>query len=605
MADMLSVDEAALQKAWRLEDIYPSIDVWEADAAELAREVENVSAWTGRLGEGGAILEALRARDRVLALLMKVGGYGRLRYASDATSEENLQLAARAGMLFARAQEALAFLEPEIVALPAGTIARTLAAEPGLEPYRAELELLAAKGEHVLSAETEATLAALGEALNAPGGIHDQIHATLPYEEIEDEQGRQQSMSLARYYFGFALSPDREVRRRAYETLMAPIRMQRTALAGTLIAAVKRDVALARVRGYPSTAAMFLEPQGVPEAVYHNVVDTIHRAVSPHVQRLLRLRARVVGEQPLRIFDMSAPLVAEDDSPLSWEKGADLLMDALAPFGEEYGRILRTALHDRWVDRGDTPGRAAVPFCSPVYGVHPYVLTEWADRRSNLFALAHEIGHAVHFALADAAQLPANGSPGSERIVLFIEVPSRVNELMLTAHLLAHEADPGRRAAINLHLLDNLMTSLRTTMLGAHLERRLHRAAEAGEPITLPSIMAMEGEVFEGFFGDTLAIDDDVRLYWAQWPHYYAGTYSFTYPAGMICAHAIAEAVRTEGQPAAERFLRSLRAGASLPVLELVRMACVDLASREPIERFGAFFGRMVDEVEAAFSAVG
>src|SRR5947209_9666463 len=602
----MSGDGTTPERTWRLEDIYASVEAWEADAVALTPKIAALSGWAGRLREGSeALLGVLRARDEIYALLARLYGYARLRAASDATAPENLELAARAGALYARVAEALAFFEPEAVTLPAGTIERWLTEELELAPYRSELEALAARAQHVLSPETEGVLAALGEALEAPAEIHQQIHATLPYEEVEDEGGRRVRVGLARYYFGLASSPDREVRRRGYEAVMAPVRMHRTALAGTLIAAIKRDAALARLRGYPSTAAMFLEPQGVPVEVYHNVTDTIHRAVAPHVQRLLRLRGQAVGERPLRLFDMTAPLLDCDDPPLSWEKGSDLLVDALAPFGEEYGQILQTALHDRWVDRAENPGRAAVPFCSPVYGIHPYVLTQWDDRQANLFVLAHEIGHAVHFGLADSSQVPANGSPGSERIVLYIEVPSRVNELMLAFHLLAHESDGRRRAAINLHLLDNLLGSLRTTMLGTHLEQRLHRAAEAGEPITLPAIMDMEGEIFAGFFGDTLAIDDDVRLYWAQWPHYYAGTYSFTYPAGMICAHAVAEAIRDEGRPAAERYVESLRAGASLPVLELVRLAGVDLASPEPIERFGAFFGRMVDEVEAAVGGRG
>ena len=73
----------------------------------------------------------------------------------------------------------------------------------------------------------------------------------------------------------------------------------------------------------------------------------------------------------------------------------------------------------------------------------------------------------------------------------------------------------------------------------------------------------------------------------------------------MVCAYAIAEAIHAEGQPAAGRYLQSLRAGASLPVLELVRLAGVDLASPQPIERFGDFFGRIVDEGEIAAGGQG
>jgi oligoendopeptidase F len=49
-----------------------------------------------------------------------------------------------------------------------------------------------------------------------------------------------------------------------------------------------------------------------------------------------------------------------------------------------------------------------------------------------------------------------------------------------------------------------------------------------------------------------------------------------------------------EGRPrAVDGYLAALRAGSTLPPLELTQMAGVDLGSREPYERFAAFFGHL------------
>jgi oligoendopeptidase F len=53
-----------------------------------------------------------------------------------------------------------------------------------------------------------------------------------------------------------------------------------------------------------------------------------------------------------------------------------------------------------------------------------------------------------------------------------------------------------------------------------------------------------------------------------------------------------------EGRPrVVDGYLAALRAGSTLPPLELAQMADVDLGSREPYERFAAFFGHLVDEL--------
>ena len=84
-------------------------------------------------------------------------------------------------------------------------------------------------------------------------------------------------------------------------------------------------------------------------------------------------------------------------------------------------------------------------------------------------------------------------------------------------------------------------------------------------------------------------------------PHYYMGLYPYTYSAGLTCGTAVAQRIKEEGQPAAEQWVEVLKLGGSLPPMELMARAGVDLTKPEPIRKAVAYVGSLIDELEASF----
>lgn len=97
------------------------------------------------------------------------------------------------------------------------------------------------------------------------------------------------------------------------------------------------------------------------------------------------------------------------------------------------------------------------------------------------------------------------------------------------------------------------------------------------------------------------AVDDGAHLYWAQQPHFYMNLYPYTYAAGLAGGYALVRALREEGQPAVDRWLRLLTRGNTRPALELLRDAGVDLGSAEPLRQAVDYAGSLVDELERSF----
>jgi len=593
-------DQIPLEQTWNLGDIFADLPAWEADLGRLDGQVAAVTQFRGRLAEGGAtLLACLQARDAVLASMAKLGGYARLGVSTDGLSPQAQATSSRATALAAQVGAALSFLDSELSALPDGVIEGYLAGEPALAAYRLQLELLLRDRPHQLAPETEQTLAALGEVLEAPSTIWGQATAVdLTCVPVRGADGAEHPVSIAAYVFGQAQAPDRELRRRGYLSLAAGIGQHKATLATTLSTVIRRNVTLAKLRRYHSATEMLLEGQQVPEAVYRNVLNVVHDEIAPHYRRLMRLKQRVLGLDTVYRYDVEAPLDPAYEPVTSFAESERTIREGLAVLGDEYDAILAAAFRDRWVDRAENLGKRSGAFCATIYGVHPYVFTTWRDNLRSTFILAHELGHAGHGMLSSRNQVISN----TRTALFFVEAPSTANEMILSRHVLARTTDARLRRWLILQSLGTFTHNMVTHLLEAHFEQRLYDLAKAGQPLTLSTIMQVQSEVFERFYNGSVVVDDAARLYWAQQPHFYIGLYPYTYAAGLSCSHSIAEAIHQEGQPAVERWLRTLKAGGALPPIELMRMAGVDLTNPEPIRRAVAYFGSLVEELERGFA---
>jgi oligoendopeptidase F len=599
MADRPARADVPVELTWNLDDLYATPQLWEADFLALDDDLQAVAAFEGKLGQGPrALLDALQARDAFMTRLVRLSGYARLHLSTDALSGQNQAMSARADSFGARAAAALAFLTTELVALPDGALERFLDEEPALAPYRLQIEDLIRRKPHVLAPPTEQAIAALSETLDLPGVVWQRATAAdLRCDPIAGEDGHETAVSIAAYVFGFKYSPDRDVRRRAYESLGAGLDRHKATLATTLAAHIKRNVTMARLRGYGSAAEMILAPQRIPLDVYRNVCDTVHDGMAPHVRRLNELRQRLLGIDRMHMYDLEAPLDPGYDPPTTFAESEQLIREGLRPLGAEYDSFVAAAFRDRWVDRADNLGKRSGAFCASVYGVHSYVFTTWSDNLRSAMILAHELGHVGHGMLAGKNQLISNTRAG----LFFIEAPSTANELLVGQHILDTTADKRLRRFMVMQFLGTFIHNMVTHMLEAHFERRLYELAEADKPLTVGTILQTQADVYERFYDGAVVVDDAARLYWAQQPHFYVNLYPYTYAAGLSCGTVVVDDIRRHGQPAVDRWLDTLRAGGSLPPLALARKAGVDMSSPEPLQRAVAFFGRLVDDLESSF----
>jgi oligoendopeptidase F len=493
---------------------------------------------------------------------------------------------------------AIAFLQPEILALPDGTVERYLQEEPRLAPFGRRLEQILSNKPYVLSHETEAALAALGEVFSAPNTIYQLGKSgDMTFESVRDSKGQETPVSFATYEETLELSPEASLRRSAYLSFSDGLKRYRNTFGGTFGAEVKKNVAMARIRRFTSATHMFLHEQEVSEEFYRNLLSTIQDGLAPHMRRYVELRKKVLGLDQVMYCDIEAPLDPGFRSDITYEEGSRLILDAVEIMGAEYAQIVRDALQGRWIDRADNIGKSTGAFCAPVYDVHPYILTTWGGNMRSVFTIAHELGHAVHMVFSSRNQRLVN----TDISRVFVEAPSTFNELLLARYILGQQCDGQMRRWVLMQMLATYYHNFVRHMLEAELVNRLYALAEEGNPVTAALLSQLKGEILQEYWGGVVEIDEGARLTWMRQPHYYMGLYSYTYSAGLVTATVVAENLGKDSQAAAEQWVRVLKAGSTKKPLDLAKMAGVDLEDEATVRRATDYVGRIVDELVQSF----
>lgn len=599
MDKRLSRAEVPVETTWNLDDLFVDERAWEAEFQAVDGARAALAGHQGRLGSGAAaLLACLNALEAVQERLMRVSSFAYLRNAQDGSNPSYQAATARVAALQARVDTSASVVEAEILALPDGQLESCLAAEPGLAVFKVYLDDLLDLRPHHLGAETERALAALGEVLDAPCMIYGRSKSSdMQFAPFTDGGGKVYANSVNGFESNFETHADTGVRRGAWASFSAGLKAYNQTYAATFATEVNKNVAIARLRRYPSTESFLLQPHKIPHSVYTNILDIIQAELAPHMRRYARLRRKVLGLDKLLYCDIKAPLDPEFNPHMSYEEGSALILDALAVMGPAYCDQARRTLQQRWVDRADNIGKSSGAFCATPYGVHPYILITWSNTMRNVFTLAHELGHGGHFGLAMQHQRYVNTRPAMP----FVEAPSIMNEMLLAQHILGRNQDRRMRRSVIMQVLGTYHHNFVTHLLEAELQRQVYALAEGGQSITAAVLNECKGGILAKFWGDTVEIDDGARMTWMRQPHYYMGLYPYTYSVGLVASTAMALQVQEQGAPAVQRWLEVLKAGGTRRPLELMQMAGIDMASPQPIHDAVAHVGRLIDELEQAF----
>lgn len=585
-----------VERTWGDTSVFPTTEAWEAELEALLSDLNALAAFQGRLGEGATVLAAtLRARDDVAGRIGRLFAYALMGYAVETTDPAAVARFGRVQAADAQVTAASAFVEPEVLALGRDRLRDWSGTEPALGVYAHYFDDLFRRAEHTRSAEVEEVLGLASDVFSGPFTVYSAlVDSDVVFAAAETADGVPAEVTQGSIDLLLA-SPDRGLRRSAWESYADGYLGVRNALAANLAGTVKQAVLVARVRRYESSLAASLSRSNVPPAVFDSLIAAFE-ANLPTWHRYWRLRRSILGVEPLAPYDVAAPL--GDSSPVfEYDRCVEWICESLAPLGGAYvDTVRRGCLEERWVDVYPTAGKMGGAFSAGSAGTAPFIMMSFDGTALSLGTLAHELGHSMHSYLAWQSQPQVY-----TRYSMFVaEVASNFHQALLRAHLVDTVDDP----AVQLAVLDEAMKNFHRYFFVmptlARFEREVHERVARGEGLTAELLCDRMADLFTEGFGPDVEIDRErVGITWAQFGHLHEPFYVYQYATGIAGAHALARGV-LDGEPGAvERYLAFLSTGNAAYPLDALRSAGVDLGTPGPVEMTFAVLSSLVDRIEA------
>ena len=406
--------------------------------------------------------------------------------------------------------------------------------------------------------------------------------------------GKEYPLGYSLFEDDYEYERDTAVRRAAFDAFSAKLRQYENVTASAYNALVRQEKSMADLRGYPSVFDYLLFDQKVTREMYDRQIDLITERLAPHMRRFARLLQKKYGLDEMTFADLKLSLDPDYDPRVTIPEAKDYVKKGLAVMGEDYVSMVEEAFDKRWIDFAKNQGKCTGGFCSSPYGRNSFILLSWNDRMSDVFTIAHELGHAGHFRHCNAKQSLSD----TEVSTYLIEAPSTMNELLLAQYLLKTNDDPRfRRWVLSSMISNTYYHNFVTHLREAWYQREVYKLVDAGDSVNAEVLSDIFRKNLELFWGEGVKINDGAELTWMRQPHYYMGLYSYTYSAGLTVATEVARRIQREGASAVEDWKKVLDAGSTLDPIGLAKLAGVDITTEAPLNDTIDYIGSIIDEI--------
>ncbi|MEQ8821798.1 MAG: oligoendopeptidase F [Sumerlaeia bacterium] len=589
-------DDIPAPDRWNLEAIYATPDAWDADFRRIDESLKPLLALQGKLASAAALAECFRLEDAFWQTIDRLYSYAHHREDEDTGNSTNQARHQRVAAKVAEVRGKTAWIRPEILAHPEESL-RAWAEDAALADYRRTMKELIRQKPHTLSDAEETLLSKASQIFATPYQTFTYLtNADMSFPDVKDEKGEAQPLSNGRFVT-FLESKDRDVRRRAFETLYDTYIGYKNTLASTLGGSVKLNNYTAGIRHFDSALEAALHPDNVPVKLYDALIEAVHTAL-PAFHDYIDLRKEMLGLDQLDMYDQYVSLVPDYDMKVSWGEACEWVTRSCEPMGEEYLGGLKSAFSDRWIDVYENKGKRSGAYSGGCYSTHPYVLMNYQGTLDHVFTLAHELGHSMHTWLSHRKQ-PYRYA---DYTIFVAEIASTTNEALLLNYLLETTDDPKFRAYLLNHQCDQFKGTVFRQTQFAEFERILHEMDQSGEPLTAEAIAERYYELNAAYYGPGVKADPRIAYEWMRIPHFYYDFYVYKYATGFCAAQVFSQRILGDAK-LRDQYLDFLRSGGSADPLDLVKMGGVDLTDPKVLTDAFETFKRSTAELRELLRA--
>lgn len=590
--EMIMRKDVPQELTWDLSLIYPTEEAMQADA-DAARALADtmVERFQGKLTDAKTVNDCLDCLRTVQEKLNLAANYCDLTVSVDFYDSYNQQRNDRISQLYSDVMRDLSFVSSELSQLPDAVLQEAMAASKANRGYLSDV---LREKPYQLSPETEKVMKAMDPILSTPYQVYNMAKlADMKFPPFTAE-GKEYPLGYSLYEDDYAYESNTAVRRTAFAAFSEKLREYENVTAAAYNAAVRSEKILSGIRGFQDVFDYLLFDQKVTREMYDRQIDLIMEKLAPHMRRYAKLLQKVHGLDKMTYADLKLTLDPAFVPSVTVDAAREYVEKGLSILGSEYCAMVSQAFEERWFDLAANQGKSTGGFCASPYGRGSFILLSFHNRMSDVFTMAHELGHAGHFKAANAAQSIFDTNVSG----YFVEAPSTMNELLMVHYMLKTNPDPRFRRWV----LDSLVGgtyyhNFVTHLLEAAYQREVYKIIDAGGSVQADTLNRLMRDTLAKFWGDAVELTEGAELTWMRQPHYYMGLYSYTYSAGLTVATQVCKRIEQEGQSAVDDWKKVLSAGSTLDPAGLAALAGVDISTPAPLEDTIATIGAYIDEL--------
>ena len=578
---------------WSLADLYPALVAPELEATfdQVEEQLTSFEEVRTKLSPGiGAepFLEIVRASENIARIVSLLSGFANLSFAADTQNQCAQALVARINQFSAEVQNRSLFFSLWWKELEDANAARLMQASGD---YRYYLESLRHFKPHTLS-EAEEKIVNLKNVTGASAFsiLYDIITSRYVFKLEVDGQVKEMTMDEL---FSYHDNADPGLRACSYQEGFRIVGADAPIL-GQIYQSLVRDW-----HNENLTLRKFTTPisvRNLSNDIPDQVVDTLLEVTRKNTgifQRYFRLKARLLGVEKLRRYDTPAPVI-KSEKKFDLDLAAKMVFEALRDFDPKLAGIAKRVFDQDHLDGEVRKGKVGGAFCAYIVpGMTPFVLLSYKQKALDVATLAHELGHAIHSALAGEQHGLFTFQPS----IPLAETASTFSEMLLTEKMLREETDESVRRDLLFKRVDDAYASIMRQAYFALFEKQAHEMV-----LKNASVDDLSQAYFENLkeqFGDSVDLSEDFRQEWLYISHFYqVPFYVYAYAFGQLLVYALYQQFRVEGESFKPRLIKILSAGGSDAPEKILAEAGIDIRSAAFWQGGFNVVSGMVEELE-------